>query len=70
MIQRLYSEIKIGSDTVAIHPLTLFLRLVLVVDKKTEDKIAEYFKYELPPYPMSFFKGKANSLIAPSCTNN
>ena len=55
-LQRLYSEIKIGSDNVTIDPLTLFLRLVVVVERKPEDEIADYFKYELSPYPMSLFK--------------
>ena len=47
---------KIGSDMVTIDPLTLFLRLVMVVEKNPEDENTHYFKYELSPYLMSFFK--------------
>lgn len=55
-LQRLYSAIKVGSDSVTIDSLTLFLRLVVVIERKPEDEITEYFKYELSPYPMSLFK--------------
>lgn len=48
VLQRIHSEIKIGSDNVTIDPLTLFLRLVVVVERKLEDEIG--------PYPMSLFE--------------
>ena len=55
-IQSLYSNIKIDSEGVSIDPLTLFLRLVVVVERQPENEIADYFHYELSPYPMSLFK--------------
>ena len=36
--------------------LTLFLRLLVVVERKSENEIADYFNYESTPYPMSIFK--------------
>ena len=39
-----------------IDPLTLFLRLLVAVERKPEDEITNYFNYELRPYPMSLFK--------------
>ena len=43
-------------ENVTIDPLTLFLRLLVVVERKLENEIANYFNYELTPYPMSLFK--------------
>ena len=43
-------------ENVTIDPLTLFLRLLVVVETKPENEIANYFNYELTPYPMSLFK--------------
>ena len=43
-------------ETVTIDPLTLFLRLIVIVERKPENKIINYFNYELSPYPMSSFK--------------
>ena len=54
--QNLYSHVKIDQDTVTIDSLTLFLRLVVVVKRKPENEIADYFYYELSPYPTSLFK--------------
>ena len=39
-----------------IDPLTLFLQLLVAVERKSENEIADYFNYELTPYPMSIFK--------------
>ena len=39
-----------------IDPLALFLRLLVVVERKSENEIADYFNYELTPYAMSIFK--------------
>ena len=39
-----------------IDPLTLFLRLLVVVERKPENEIVNYFNYELTHYPMSLFK--------------
>ena len=36
-------------------PLALFLRLI-VIERKPENEIEEYFNYELCPYPMSLFQ--------------
>ena len=50
----LYSNVKINQEDVAIDPLTLFLRLVVVGEGKPESEIADYFHYELSP--LSLFK--------------
>ena len=55
----LYSNVN--QEDVAIDPLTLFLRLVVVVERKPESEIADYFHYELSPYPMSLFKDGVHS---------
>ena len=55
-LQSLHSSVKIGNENVTINQLTLFLRLRVVIERKTENKIKEYFNDELCPYPMSLFK--------------
>ena len=40
----------------AIDPLTLFLRLVVLVDQKPEVEIENCLYYELAPYPKALFK--------------
>ena len=45
-------------ENVTIDPLTPFLRLLVVVERKPENEIANYFNYELTPYPMSLFKDR------------
>ena len=40
----------------AIDPLTLFLRLVVLVDRKPEVEIENRFYHELTPYPTALFK--------------
>ena len=55
-LQTLYSTVKINDDKVDINPLTLFLRLVTVVDRKPQQEIANFFSYELSSFPMSLFK--------------
>ena len=55
-LQRLYSNVKINQEDVIIDSLTLFLKLVVVVESKPESEIADYFHYELSHYPMSLFK--------------
>ena len=40
----------------AIDPLTLFLRLVVLVDRKSEVQTENCFHYELTPYPTALFK--------------
>ena len=55
-LQSLYSSIRIDKERVAIDPLTLFLRLVILVDRKPEVKIKNCFYYELTPYPTVLFK--------------
>ena len=41
---------------VTIDSHTLFLRLVVMVERKPDEEITKYFEYELCPYPMSLFK--------------
>ena len=55
-LQSLYSSITIDKERVAIDPLTLFLRLVVLVDRKSEVEIENCFYYELTPYPTALFK--------------
>ena len=58
-LQSLHSSISIENEKVSIDPLTLFLRLIVVVDRKLENETEDYFSYELPPYPMSLLKDGA-----------
>ena len=55
-LQSLHSSVNIGTEHVTIDPLTLFLRSVVVVERKPENEITDYFRYELSPYPTSLFK--------------
>ena len=55
-LQSLYSVVKVPGDTIDINPLTLFLRLITVVERQPETEICSFFEYELAPYPMSLFK--------------
>ena len=55
-LQSLYSSIKIGEEKFIIDPLTPFLRLVKMVDRKSKEDIENYFECELNPYPVSLFK--------------
>ena len=55
-MQSLYSEVKVGDEKITIDPLTLFLRLIVIIQTKPEEEISNYFGYELSPYPMSLFK--------------
>ena len=55
-LKSLYSSIQKEKENVTIDTLTLFLRLLVVVEKKPENEMANYFNYKLTPYPMSLFK--------------
>ena len=55
-LKSLYSSIQVEKENVTIDPLTLFLRLLVAVERKPENEIANYFNYELIPHPMSLFK--------------
>ena len=46
----------IDKEQVSIEPLTLFLRLVVLADRKPEVEIENYFYYEFTPYPTALFK--------------
>ena len=50
----LQSAVKIADEEVAIDPMTLFSRLVVLIMR--EQDIIPYFSYELAPYPPSLFK--------------
>ena len=69
-LQSLYSSISIESKKVSINPLTLFLRLIVVVDRKPENETEDYFSYKLSPYPMSLFKDGAMTPAAKSNLKN
>lgn len=43
------------NKVISINPLTLFLRLGLVIESKPEINVDSYFQYELTPYPNSLF---------------
>ena len=58
-LQSLYSSVIIEKEEVTIDPLTLFLRLALVVERKAEAEMENYFYDELTPYPTSLFKDGA-----------
>ena len=51
-LQSFYSSIKIGEEKVIIDSLTLFLCLVVKAERKPEEEIEKYFKYEISPYPV------------------
>ena len=55
-LQGLYSNIKVNNQNISVDPLTLFLRLSIIVEKKPEKEIEDYFYYELTSFPMSLFK--------------
>jgi hypothetical protein len=55
-LQALYSNIKVNTENISVDPLTLFLRLAVIVEKKPEKEIEDYFYYELTSFPMSLFK--------------
>ena len=55
-LQCLYSSVTSDEEIVTIDPLTLFLRLVVAIDRRPENEIEDYIYYELSPYPMSLFK--------------
>ena len=60
-LESLYSSVIIEEEKVEIDPLTLFLRLDLVVERKPEKEMENYFSYELTQYPTSLFKDGAIS---------
>ena len=55
-IQSLYSYVTVDKEKIVIDPLTLFLRLALIVERKTDTERDDYFAYELTPYPTSLFE--------------
>ena len=55
-LQSLYASVNLGTEKVTIDPLTLFLRLIVLVERKPENEIADHFRYEMAPYPMALFK--------------
>ena len=56
-MQILYSSVTVDNEVISIDPLTLFLRLIVTVERKPEIDIGSYFEYELTPYPTSLFTG-------------
>ena len=55
-LQSLYASVNLGTEKVTIDPLTLFLRLIVLVERKPENEIVDHFRYEMAPYPMALFK--------------
>ena len=60
-----------GEKNVTTDPLTLFLLLLVAIEREPENERANYFNYELIPFPMSLFKdGSAlqiNLQLKPFC---
>ena len=50
----LYSNVKIDKKSIYINPLTLFTRLIAIVQR--EEHIEKYFSYEMATLPISLFK--------------
>ena len=55
-LQGFYSNIKVNNENISVDPLTLFLRLSVIFEKKPEKEIEDYFYYKLTSFPMSLFK--------------
>ena len=57
-LQSLHASVNIGTEKVTIDPLTLtlFLRLIVLVESKPENEIIDHFGYKMAPYPMALFK--------------
>ena len=55
-LQNLHSSIMTDKERIAIDLLTLFLRLVVLVDRKPEVEIENCFYHDLTPYPTALFK--------------
>ena len=58
-LQSLYSSLANENEKVFISIPTLFLHLIVVVDRMLESEIEDFFSYELLPYPVLFFKDGA-----------
>ena len=50
----LFSNVKLGKSMVYFNPLTLFTRLIAMVQR--EDNMEKFFDYEMSVYPLSIFK--------------
>ena len=50
----LYNNVKLGQKVIYINPLTLFTRLVAMIQR--EENLEKFFEYELTPMPTSLFK--------------
>lgn len=48
-------DMQIDNQNVHVHPIVLFLRLIVLIER-AEDTV-KYFSYELTPIPTSIFKG-------------
>ena len=57
-LQSLYASVNVGNEKVTIDPLTLFLRLIVLVERKPENEIVDHFRYKMAPYPMALFKDR------------
>ena len=55
-LQNLYASVNVGTEKVTIDPVTLFLRLIVLVERKPENEIVDHFRYEMVSYPMALFK--------------
>ena len=55
-LQSLSAAVHLDEERIDVNPLTLFLRLVTIVDRQPEKDVSECFQYELSSCPMSLFK--------------
>ena len=55
-LQGIYSNIKVNNENISVGLLTLFLRLSVIIEKKSEKEIEDYFYYEVTSSLMSLFK--------------
>ncbi|GBM41909.1 hypothetical protein AVEN_13626-1 [Araneus ventricosus] len=51
------SSVKIGNISIVVDPLILFHRLCIA--KQSDGDLKAFFKFELPPFPISLFTGES-----------
>ena len=55
-LQNLYASVNVGTEKVTIDLVTLFLRLIVLVERKPENEIVDHFRYDMASYPIVLFK--------------
>ena len=72
-LEELNVGLKLDKETIYVDPSVLFSRLLLMIER--EQRMIEYFRYELTPVPTSLFEDgmmrkPANSLLMKAVTKN